>query len=331
MSNIQLFDEVYIQEASCVVGPMENEGPLHAHFDDAMEDLYCDCKNFEHAEVALLQKAYAILLGKLKKDTSYFSFACGGDLQNQLGASNYFARWLHLPFIGVYAACSTSTLAMFQAALALSSQRNQHALVFTSSHYGTAEKQFRFPNEYGIQKKETITTTVTGAGCLALGNEQKGVRVAQGILGEIVDALQTDANDMGSAMVMAAYTTIQQFLHESNVSYSMIDHIYTGDLSSKGLKVLHELLQTDYPDIQHKLSDCGLLIYDRKKQAVFAGGSGCACSMCTLIADLYPKLKTGTLKRVLLVATGALLNPIMIQQKDTIPCIAHGILLEHIV
>ncbi|MDD6466698.1 MAG: stage V sporulation protein AD [Erysipelotrichaceae bacterium] len=329
MNKIRMFHQVYLQDSTCVVGPLEYAGPLQKGYDDFFDDFYCDCKNFEHAEVALLQKAYAILLNKLQVDTPYFAFACGGDLQNQLGASHYFARSLHIPFIGVYAACANSTLALHQAATYLSDCQNQHALVFTSSHYGSAEKQFRFPNEYGIQKKETVTMTVTGAGCIALTNKPQPVQITQGILGEIVDAFLKDANDMGSAMVMAAYTTIQQFLHESTISYAEIDHIFTGDLSSKGLSILKELLQKEYPDIDQKLSDCGLLIYDRKKQPVFAGGSGCGCSMCTLIADLLPKLHQKVYRKILLVATGALLNPIMIQQKETIPCIAHGILLEN--
>ena len=323
------YKDVYIENWSSIVGPMEAEGPLQSMFDGSVEDLYAGSNSYEQAEVAMVEEAYHVLVDKLQRDT--FDIVVAGDLMNQLGASHYFARDLHIPFVGVYAACSNSTLALNQASLYLSYRQKQTALVFTSSHYANAEKQFRFPNEYGIQKKETVTTTVTGAGCIALTNQPTPIQITHGILGEIYDADMKDANDMGSAMVMAAYTTIVQFFAENMIPYEEVDHIFTGDLSSIGLALLKQLLIVEYPDIEKKLSDCGLLIYDIDHQNVFAGGSGCACSMCTMNAYILPSLLEKKYHKVLIVATGALLNPIMVQQKESIPCIAHGILLESMV
>ena len=324
MSKIHQYEQVYIEQYSSVVGPLEYAGPLKDGFDYHVEDLYADSDNYEHAEIALLEEAYTRLQEKIG-DVS-FDLAVGGDLMNQLGVSSYFIRDLHVPFIGVYAACSNSTLALNVASQFMLDK--QRVLVFTSSHYANAEKQFRFPNEYGIQKKETVTTTVTGAGCVSLSHKPTDIQITQGIIGEVYDANETDANDMGSAMVMAAYTTINQFFASSKTTYAEVDHIFTGDLSSIGKQLLIQLLQPMYPNIETKLSDCGTIIYDIDQQEVFAGGSGCACSMCTLCAYILPIMKQGVYKKVLLVATGALLNPIMIQQKESIPCIAHGILLE---
>ena len=326
MRRITYFNNVYIEQYSSVVGPLEKAGPLGKLFDMSVDDLYANCDNYEHAEVTLLLEAYEFLLRKM--ENNQFDLCVGGDLMNQIGVSSYFARELQVPFIGVYAACSNSTLAINVASTYLDNLDNKRALVFTSSHYANAEKQFRFPNEYGIQKKETVTTTVTGAGCISLCNQMQKIKVVCGIIGEVVDALETDANDMGSAMVMACYTTITQFFAESKITYNEIDHIFTGDLSSIGKELLIKMLLPIYPNITTKIDDCGTLIYDIDKQEVFAGGSGCACSMCTLNAYIIPKLLKGEYKKVLVVATGALLNPIMIQQKESIPCVAHGILLE---
>lgn len=326
MNTIIFYSDVYIEQFSSVVGPVEAQGPLKGLYDIEIDDLYNGCNDYEHAEVSMLEDAYDCLVSKTKKKS--FDVCVGGDLMNQLGVSSYFARELQIPFIGCYAACSNSTLAINVASLYLNHQIDKSALVFTSSHYANAEKQFRFPNEYGIQKKDTVTTTVTGAGCLSLCNEKQKIKVVAGLLGEVYDAMEMDANDMGSAMVMACYQTIIQFLTDKAIDYHTIDHIFTGDLSSIGKELLIQLLKKDYVDIANKLSDCGTLIYDIDHQNVFAGGSGCACSMCTLNAFILPRMLDGKYKRVLVVATGALLNPIMIQQKESIPCIAHAVLLE---
>ena len=326
MNKIIFYHNVYIEQYSSVVGPIEAEGPLKDGFDLCVADLYNGCDNYEHAEISLLEDAYDCLLSKVKDKR--FDICVGGDLMNQLGVSSYFVRQLQIPFIGCYAACSNSTLAINLASLYLNNQNNQRALVFTSSHYANAEKQFRFPNEYGIQKKDTVTSTVTGAGCISLCNEKQTIQIVCGMFGEVYDALETDANDMGSAMVMACYRTIVQFFADGAILYQDVDHIFTGDLSSIGKALLIQMLEVDYQDIASKLDDCGTIIYDIDNQKVFAGGSGCACSMCTLNAYILPGMLDGKYQRVLVVATGALLNPIMIQQKESIPCIAHAILLE---
>lgn len=322
------FANVYVKSRSAVAGALEAKGPLKDLFDKTYEDNYCHEKSFEKAERAMIYDACDIALRKGALKPSDLDVAIGGDLINQLTSSHYFARDLQVPFIGMYAACATSSLVIGQAAIWVDHGLAKRALAFTSSHVATAERQFRFPNEYGIQKKATTTSTVTGAGAIVLSDEPDKIRVSAFTPGRIVDWDHSDANDMGVAMAPAAYDTLKRHLQATDTDFDDYDIIATGDLSQLGFSFLMDLLYQDGMNVHNHLHDCGLMIYDTSKQEVFCGGSGCACSMCVSMSKLLNGIVDGTYKRVMVIATGALLSPVAIQQKESIPCIAHAICYE---
>lgn len=327
MKSIKL-NNVYVQASAAIVGPNEMQGPLHGCFDKEYDDFYCGEKTFEKAEQRLLLDAYQSIRKENNYEITAADIAVGGDLINQLTSSHYFAKTLPCTFLGMYAACATSSLVIGMASLLIDYNLVQHALAFTSSHTAAAERQFRFPNEYGIQKKETTTTTVTGAGMMLLGRTQNKIKVSEFIPGRIIDWNHKDANDMGLAMAPAAFDTLTCYLKETNQTLEDFDLIVTGDLSSVGLSFLKELLQKEGYEHIDRISDCGIRIYNIEKQKVFCGGSGCACSICVTIADLFKGIENGKYRRVMVLATGALLSPVSVQQKNSIPCIAHGIIYE---
>lgn len=322
------FNHVYVESRATAVGPLEASGPLQGLFDETFQDLYCFEKNFEQAERRLLASAVDHALRKSGLQVSDIDVIVAGDLMNQLMSSHYFGRDLSIPFVGMYAACATSSLIIGQAAIYVEQQLARRALAFTSSHVACAERQFRFPNEYGIQKKDTTTSTVTGAGAVVLGRKKTKIALKSFTIGKIVDWKYTNANDMGNAMVPAAFDTLQRHLKNCNHTLNDYDCIVTGDLSELGSAFLKDLLtQEGYEHIEN-VSDCGLRIYDVKSQDVFCGGSGPACSMIVSLTELLNKIEEGVFHRVLVLATGALLSPVAIQQKESIPCIAHGIVYE---
>lgn len=322
------FHNVYVRSRATSVGPLEKEGPLGALFDSSFTDNYCNEKSFEKAERALLRDACDIALRKADMKVEDIQLLVGGDLLNQLTSSHYFAKDLPIPFLGVYAACATSSLAIGTAAMWVDQGRVDTAMAFTGSHVATAERQFRFPNEYGIQKKETTTSTVTGAGAVILSNKKTKIQVTAFTPGKIVDWDHTDANDMGLAMAPAAYDTLITHLADTNRTIRDYDMIVTGDLSKIGFSFLIDLLNQNGHTIDNRVHDCGLMIYDFSSQEIFSGGSGCASSMCVSMSKLLNHIEDGTCKRILVLATGALLSPVAVQQKGTIPCIAHGIVYE---
>lgn len=322
------FNHVYVKARSAVAGPLEAQGPLQGKFDKTYDDNYCNEKSFEKAERAMVYDACDFVLRKADTKLSVVDVLVGGDLINQLTSSHYFARDTNIPFIGMYGACATSSLVIGQAAIWVEHHLAKQAMAFTSSHVATAERQFRFPNEYGIQKKPTTTSTVTGAGAILLSEEPTRIKVSAFTPGKIVDWDHTDANDMGLAMTPAAYDTLLAHFKSTNTSFEDYDIIATGDLSKLGFSFLMDLLYQDGYDVHNRLHDCGLMVYDTSEQAVFCGGSGCACSMCVSMTKLLDGIENGEYKRVMVIATGALLSPVAVQQKESIPCIAHAIVYE---
>ena len=322
------FSNVYVKSRAAVAGPLEAQGPLKDLYDKTYDDNYCNEKSFEKAERAMIYDACDTALRKGNAKLSDLDVIVGGDLINQLTSSHYFARDTQRPFIGMYAACATSSLVIGQAALWVEHHLAHEALAFTSSHANTAERQFRFPNEYGIQKKETTTFTVTGAGAILLSERKSPIRVSSMTVGRIVDWDHTDANDMGIAMAPAAYDTLMTHLNNTHTNFDDYDLIATGDLSKLGFSFLMDLLYQEHHNVHNHLHDCGLMIYDTQQQDVFCGGSGCACSMCVSMTKLLNDIELGNLRRVMVIATGALLSPVAVQQKESIPCIAHAIVYE---
>lgn len=322
-----VFNDVYVKSSATAVGPMEKKGPLGKYFDVCYDDNYCGEDTFEKAERHLIKDACDFALRKANLKVNDIDLFIGGDLINQLTSSHYFAKDVDVSFIGMYGACSNSSLTIAQGSLWVDTHF-QNVMCFTSSHNATAERQFRYPNEYGIQKKVTTTYTVTGAGAVVLSKDKSNIRISSCTIGKIIDWNHMDANDMGKAMAPAAFETINEHLKNRNQCISDYDMIATGDLSKIGFSMLCDFFKENNVDIDNRLHDCGLMIYDLINQDVFAGGSGCGCSMCVTLSKLFDKLQTGQFRRILVVATGALLSPVATQQKESIPCIAHAVEYE---
>lgn len=318
---------VYVASTGTTCGLLEFQGPLGSYFDKSYKDHHCGEDSFEKAERRMLRDALDICLQKVKMKQNEVDLYMGGDLMNQITTVHYLARELPQPFIGIYSACSSFSLSMAMSSLLIEGGFVDRVVAMVSSHNATAERQYRYPVEYGVQKKPTTTFTATGAIATLLTNQPTRVRVESITLGKVVDYGQNDPNDMGRAMAPAAYDTIRSHFHDLNRSFQDYDLVVTGDLSTYGCEILKEMMQRDHIDVMH-YNDCGCMLYDVDHQEVFQGGSGCACSGLVTMGYLYPLLKQKKYRHILVVATGALLSPMMTFQKDTIPCVAHAISLE---
>ena len=327
MSNSIIFNNVYVVNSATVAGLIEKQGPLGKYFDNTYDDLYCGCKTFEKAEQKMLKEAIDLVLKKSKLHDKDVDIMFGGDLLNQITSSTYVSRDYKIPLIGTYGACSSSMLTLALASSYVEAGFANKALAFTSSHNATAERQYRYPNEYGVQKPDTTTYTATGAGTIVVSNVISDIKVTSATFGEVTDYEVNDANNMGVAMAPAAYSTLKKHFKDLNRDPSYYDLILTGDLSTYGKRIILELFKKDNIKLSN-YDDCGLIIYDRVNQNVFAGGSGCACCALTTYGYILEKMRKRELKKVLVVATGALLSPTLIQQKESIPCIAHAVSLE---
>lgn len=319
-------NSVYLQETATAVGPLEFEGPLQEYFDIKYTDPYCGQKSWEQAESQLMRSAIQTVFKKsnISEDEIDVSFA--GDLVNQIVPTHYVFREFNIPFFGVYGACSTSMESLLLSSIFVNTDSAKVALAATSSHNSTAERQFRNPTEYGGPKPDTCQCTVTGAGVAIVSHQKSSIRIESGTVGMIVDAAQSNPNDMGTAMAPAAAQTIKQHLDDLGLQPNYYDLILTGDLAHCGSPILIDILKQEGYDISANHNDCGKLIFS-PDQPVFSGGSGCGC--CAVVTYGYIKklLIEKKIKRVLVVATGALLNTIILQQKETIPCIAHAVAL----
>lgn len=312
-----------------VAGKKEGEGPLGAGFDMIIDDATAGKDTWEKAESDLQKTSIAILLDKAGISDTQVDVVYAGDLLNQCSGAGFGLRGYEIPFSGVYGACSTSVLSMINATIGVNSGAFNKAISSTSSHFCSAEKQFRYPLEYGGQRTPTSQWTVTGAGS-ALISAEKGnyPKIEKAILGKIVDKGVTDANNMGAAMAPAAAQTIYEFLTDTNTTPENYDLILTGDLGMVGTNLLYELLETEYGiDIKGVHNDSGLMMYYLEEQDVHAGGSGCACCGTVLCSKILNELNSGKLNKVLVVATGALLSTVSSFQGESIPSIAHGVLL----
>ncbi|MFC4776736.1 stage V sporulation protein AD [Paenibacillus sp. GCM10023252] len=312
--------------AATVVGPDEGEGPLAADFDLIHPELDMQQKSWEKAERLLLEQASDFALQHAGIDKEQLQFYIGGDLMNQIISNSFAARALGTPYIGVFGACSTSMESLALAAQLVNSGSADYALAGTCSHNCTAEKQFRYPTEYGSQKPPTAQFTVTGAGAAVVSSEGEGPVVECATIGRIVDLGIKDPFNMGAAMAPAAVDTIQSHFNDTGRTPADYDLIVTGDLASVGHPIANELLlKNGVPMNETVFGDCGLMVYDVKKQKVQAGGSGCGCSAVVTYGHLLKRLAQGELGRILVVATGALLSPLSFQQGESIPCIAHAV------
>jgi stage V sporulation protein AD len=322
-------NDVYVNETGTAVGPDELQGPLGSKFDVTYEELYCGEDNWELAERKLMRDAVNKCVQKANITINDVDVMLAGDLLNQNVTANYLAREMQVPFLCMFGACSTSMETLAVASALVDAGFAKKAIAATSSHNATAERQFRYPTEYGGQKPDSATYTVTGSGAALVSTEKSAIKITAATIGKVQDLGLTDPFDMGSAMAPAAADTIKQHFKDLNRKPSDYDLIVTGDLSKVGMPICKRLLQDEGYDLGNVYNDCGLMIY-QPDQEVFAGGSGCACSAVVTYAHLVGEMKKGTYNRILVVATGALLSPTMIQQKETIPTIAHGVVLERV-
>lgn len=323
------YNNVYITETSTVCGPYEKKGPLRRYYDKTYDDLYMGEKSFEKAEIKLVRDALVMVMKKSGFNKKEIDLVIGGDLLNQITASTYGAYGVGNGFIGIYGACSSSVLGMIIAANFIESKFINNALCLVSSHNMTSEKQFRYPTEYGAPRPNTATFTATGAAVSFLTNEKSDVRVECATLGKIVDYNQNDPNDMGKTMAPAAINTLLEHFKDTGRTPDDYDLILTGDLGIYGREIVKDYLNELYNMNLTNYDDCGVLLYDLDKQKeVRAGGSGPVCSALVTYSYVYDLLKKKKIKRVLLLATGALFSPILIYQKENINSICHAISLE---
>lgn len=317
-----------ILSGAAIVGKKEGDGPLAKYFDDIVDDEYAGGKTFEAAESRILRDAFIKLLEKSGKASTDINLILSGDLLNQCTAASYAFRDVDIPYLGLYGACSTMSESMTIASMLIDGGSIDYAVCAASSHFCSAERQYRFPLEYGSQRTPTAQWTVTGAGAVLLGKEGQGPRITSVTPGKIIDEGIKDSNNMGAAMSPAACDTILSHLNDTGRTVDDMDIILTGDLGSFGTTMLRELLIKNGIDPKNKLSDCGTLIFNLEKQGVVCGGSGCGCSASVFSTYILDQFSKGILNRVLFVATGALLSPTRIQQGETIPSIAHAVLVE---
>ena len=315
---------------AAAVGKKEAEGPLGEYFDKIYTDEFCGEKTFEKAETHLQKAAIETALKKAKLSKTDIQCAFAGDLLNQCIGSSFGMRDLQLPFAGLYGACSTMALSLALAGIFVDSGAAKNTVAAASSHFCSAERQYRYPLEYGGQRSPAAQWTVTGAGCAVVSDKkaENAPQIEKIIIGAVRDLGITDINNMGAAMAPAAARTISSFLKDTKTTPEDYDLILTGDLGSTGSKLLIELLKTESRiDISPVHNDCGIMIYDAKKQDVHSGGSGCGCSASVVCSYILDKIKNKELNKVLFVGTGALLSPTSSMQKESIPGIAHGVLL----
>ncbi|MGM1046638.1 MAG: stage V sporulation protein AD [Bacillota bacterium] len=316
--------------ASSIVGPEEGEGPLAQDFDYIYDNIEINEKTWEKGERRLLEDAARTALENSGITEEQLQFYVGGDLMNQIISSSFAARKMGVPYIGVFGACSTSMESLAIASLMVDSGAAQYAMAGTASHNCTVEKQFRYPTEYGSQKPPYAQYTITGAGCSVVATQGGGPEITYATIGKVMDLGIKDPFNMGTAMAPAAVDTITAHFKDSGRSPGYYDLVVTGDLAAVGLPIAKELLQKEGVRMEETdFMDCGLMIYDRDKQKyVLSGGSGCGCSAVVTYGHILKRMRRGELKKVLVVATGALLSPLSYQQGESIPCIAHAVALE---
>lgn len=322
------YSNVYINDTATITGPYEANGPLSKYFDKSYNDLYFNTKTWELAEIKLIEESIDILLNKVGKTKFDIDVLVSGDLLNQIVATNYAASSLGIPLIGIYGACSTSVLGLIVASNMLEAKQVENAVTSTSSHNNAAEKQFRYPIEYGGPKRKTTTFTSTGGASAYLSRNKKGIKIESATIGTVVDLGVTDVYHMGAVMAPAAAKTIYDHLRETKREIGYYDLILTGDLGMYGKDILKDYMLTEYNIELKNYDDCGSMIYDINKQPVYAGASGPACAPLVTYGYIFNKMYKKDIRRVLLVATGALMNTTMVNNKSTIPSIAHAISLE---
>ncbi len=316
-----------IEGHAAIGGKKEAAGPLGADFDQTFEDTSLHTESWEKAEAQLQKEAVALALAKAKLSPKDMDMIFAGDLLNQCISSTFGLLDFQIPFLGQYGACSTMAQTLLMASIMVDSGAANRAAAVTSSHFCSAERQFRTPLEYGAQRTPTAQWTATASGCALVGKEGK-VRVRRGLAGRVVDLGVKDPANMGAAMAPAAADSIFRFLQDTGASPEEFDGIFTGDLGLVGTRLLHQSLEENGINIEKVHNDCGLMLFDLEGQDVHAGGSGCGCSASVLCGHLLRRMERGELKKILFCATGALMSPTSQQQGESIPGVCHIVQLE---
>lgn len=324
----KLDNPVTIFETASIVGKKEADGPLAKYFDVCLQDEFFGEKTWEKAESKMIKFAIETVIRKSNIAVSDIDYLLAGDLLNQCISSSFGIRDFEIPFLGIFGACSTFVEGMMIGSMLLDGGAGNHALAATSSHFCSAEKQFRFPLELGNQRPPTSQWTVTGSSAAVLSKSGTGPFITHVTPGKIVDRGITDANNMGSAMAPAAVSTILTHLKDTNRKPTYYDAIITGDLGHIGKGIVLDLCKAEGFQLSSVYNDCGVLMFDKEKQDTHSGGSGCACCGTVFSGYFFNQLKEKKIKKMLLVATGALMNSTSTQQGESIPGIAHAISIE---
>lgn len=319
------YNKVYINETSTVVGPYEAKGPLSKYYDYKYNDLYFGEKTWEQAESKAIIDSVNRLINKSKINRSDIDVHIGSDLLNQIVATNYASAKIGIPLVGIYSACSSSMLGILLASNMIETNQIKNAIVTSSSHNTGAEKQYRNPVEYGGPKKEYTTFTTTGCATCLLSNKKSKIKIDSATLGTVVDQGISDVFNMGAVMAPSAAKVISDHLKDTKRDISYYDLILTGDLGNIGKKILKDYIKEEYNITLKNYDDSATMIYDLENQDVYQGGSGIACLPLVTYSYILEKMKSGKLKKVLLVATGALMNPTMCNQHLSIPSISHAV------
>lgn len=325
---IKLSSPPSIISAYSIVGPKEGEGPLGKYFDTIIEDEFWGEQTWEKSETKIARECVANCISKVKLSYEDVNYLLAGDLINQCTPSAFGNRDTNIPFLGLFGACSTFVEGISIGSMLIDGGFADNLVCATSSHFCSAEKQFRFPLELGNQRPPSSQWTVTGSGSVMLSSTGTGPYITTITTGKMVDMGIKDANNMGAAMAPAAADTMYIHFKETGRSPSYYDLILTGDLGYIGKSIVVDLMESRGYNIRSNYNDCGILIFDKEKQDTHSGGSGCACCATTFCGYVYNQLQAKKLKRVLLIATGALMSPTTAQQKESIPGIAHAISIE---
>lgn len=311
-----------------VVGQKEGEGPLKDYFDTIMPDELWGESTWEKTESKIQQEAFKLALTDANLTENSIDYILSGDLLNQIISSSYAMRQLSIPYFGLYGACSTMAESLSLGAMTIDGGYADNLACITSSHFCTAERQYRYPLEQGTQRPPTAQWTVTGAGTTILSNKGNGPFITFITTGRVLDAGIKDANNMGAAMAPAAVDTITQHFNDTGFTPDDYDLIITGDLGHVGKTILLDLISKEGYDLSKVHTDCGVEIFDDKKQDTHSGGSGCGCAAVVFNGYIIKQIKSGVYNKVLLVATGALHSPMSIQQGESIPGIAHAVTID---
>ena len=320
----------FILSHAAVGGRQEGEGPLADYFDQLGEDGFFGEKTWEKAESVMQKTALTRALEKVRLSPEHLDYILAGDLLNQCVGSSFSLREFGIPFYGLYGACSTMGESLALGAMLIDGGFARRVGAMTSSHFCTAERQYRMPVPYGSQRTPTAQWTATAAGCAILSSKGTGPAVTAVTCGRIVDKGIKDANNMGAAMAPAAYDTVRAHLTATSTAPEDYDLILTGDLGVLGHQIVTEWFARDGVDVSGNYKDCGMLLYDIQKQDMHAGASGCGCAASVLCGYLLTEMEKGTWGRILFAPTGALLSPTTTFQGESIPSISHAVTIERI-